>query len=68
MSRYICTQCGTHFNTEDKETSYQVNDNDEQTYCSYACSASATVGILGRAIESGKVTTITQVTEILAGT
>lgn len=66
--KFICTQCGTHFNTEDKEASYQVNDNDEQTYCSYPCSASATVGILGRAIESGKVTTITQVTEILAGT
>lgn len=66
--KFICTQCGTHFDTEDKENSYQVNDNDEQTYCSYSCSASATIGILGRAIESGEVTTITQVTQILEGT
>lgn len=66
--KFICTQCGTRFDTEDKENSYQVNDNDEQTYCSYSCSASATIGFLGRAIESGEVTTIAQVTQILEGT
>lgn len=66
--KFICSQCGTHFDTEDKENSYQVNDNNEETYCSYSCSASATVDYLGRAIESGKVVTIAQVTEILEGT
>ena len=43
MSIFNCPHCKTVINTNDKESNYQVNDNDENTYCSYECSAVGTL-------------------------
>lgn len=42
-TKMSCPHCETEFDINDSESTHQVNDNDEETYCSYKCSAVATL-------------------------
>lgn len=48
-----CPECKTTFNVNDKDSTYQVNDNFELTFCSYQCSAKYTDNRVEHLYKSG---------------
>lgn len=43
-----CPNCNSDFDWNDPQSSHQVNDNTEQTCCSYECSAVITLKFLSQ--------------------
>lgn len=58
---HTCPQCQSKFNYNSPDSSHQVNDNNEVTYCSYACSAINTLHIL--AVQFGDDEEVTEIIE-----
>lgn len=48
-----CPECKVTFNVNDKDSTYQVNDNFELTFCSYSCSAKYTDDRVEQLYKSG---------------
>lgn len=63
-----CPNCQVGFNYNDSSSTHQVNDNDEKTYCSYECSAAATLRIIKDRIEDQEALTILEISEMIDNT
>lgn len=59
----ICPQCGTHFDWNDSDSSYQVNDYFELIFCEYDCSAAYAFDHIRKNIETIKMDEIRQLIE-----
>lgn len=59
-----CPQCNIAIDINSKESSHQVNDNNEETYCSYECSAVGTLRFFEILLDETEVPTLSR-SEIL---
>ena len=63
-----CPNCNCTIDTDDNQSKHQVNDNTEETYCSYECSAVATLKYLNKQINHNSELSMTKVQEIILNT
>lgn len=47
-----CPNCEVVFDINNSQSTHQVNENNEETYCSYACSAVGTLRYLQELVEN----------------
>ena len=47
-----CPNCEVIFDINNSQSTHQVNDNNEETYCSYECSAVGTLRYLQELVEN----------------
>lgn len=50
-----CPNCTLEFDINNSQSTHQVNDNDEQTYCSYECSVVGTLNFLQQEAEKKRL-------------
>ena len=63
-----CPNCTLEFDINNSQSTHQVNDNDEQTYCSYECSAVGTLNFLQQEAEKNGFLNLDQINEIISNT
>jgi len=63
-----CPHCKSKFDINNKESTHQVKDNTEETYCSYECSAVATLKYLRKESDYFKIINSTKIIKIIDNT